>query len=216
MLIKEKFIEILYIILGWLFGLLSPTVINYVKKHYDNKKFLIATNIELSELQFRLCLTGLILGQRYGSIDKEYLLEVKSILNKYDGEDTPETIITLIDLMLEANDEYFNSLIISMRSINVNFSLMRHSTILIDTNAMQISAFPTELQSKIYEFRNALNIYNQKVLLAQEKLNITYDSSLSEINREIINDNILELYADLQQVSLRVCRKIQIIMDTKL
>lgn len=209
-------IEILYIILGWLFGLLSPTIINFIKEYYDNKKFLIATKIELSELQFRLCLTGFILAQRYGSIDKEYLLEVKGILTKYAGEDAPETIVIVINSMLEANDEYFNSITAYMRSSNVNFSLMKHSTILIDDNAMQISAFPIELQSKIYEFKNYLNIYNQKVLLAQEKLSITYDSSLSEVNRQIINANLLELYADLQKVSLRVCRKIQVIIDTEL
>lgn len=197
-------------------GLLSPTIINLVKERYDNKKFLVATKSELLELQFRLCLTGFILAQRYGSIDKEYLLEVKSILTKYNGEDASEPTVTLINDMLEANDEYFNTLIIYMRSSNVNLSLMRHSTILIDANAMQISAFPIELQSKIYEFKNALNIYNQKVLFAQEKLNITYDSSLSEVNRQIINANILELYADLQNISLRVCRKIQVIIDTEL
>lgn len=197
-------------------GLLSPTIINIVKQRYDNKKFLVATKSELLELQFRLCLTGFILAQRYGSIDKEYLLEVKGILTKYNGEDESETIVTLINYMLEANDEYFNTLITYMRSSNVNLSLMRHSTILIDANAMQISAFPIELQSKIYEFKNALNIYNQKVLLAQEKLNITYDSSLSEINRQIINANILELYADLQNISLRVCRKIKVIIEAEL
>lgn len=197
-------------------GLLSPTIINIVKQRYDNKRFLVATKSELLELQFRLCLTGFILAQRYGSIDKEYLLEVKGILTKYNGEDESETIVTLINYMLEANDEYFNILITYMRSSNVNLSLMRHSTILIDANAMQISAFPIELQSKIYEFKNALNIYNQKVLLAQEKLNITYDSSLSEINRQIVNANILELYADLQNISLRVCRKIKVIIEAEL
>ncbi len=197
-------------------GLLSPTIINIVKQRYDNKKFLVATKSELLELQFRLCLTGFILAQRYGSIDKEYLLEVKGILTKYNGEDASETIVTLINYMLEANDEYFNTLLTYMRSSNVNLSLMRHSTILIDANAMQISAFPIELQSKIYEFKNALNIYNQKVLLAQEKLNITYDSSLSEVNRQIVNANILELYADLQNISLRVCRKIKVIIEAEL
>lgn len=197
-------------------GLLSPTIINIVKQRYDNKRFLVATKSELLELQFRLCLTGFILAQRYGSIDKEYLLEVKGILTKYNGEDESETIVTLINYMLEANDEYFNILITYMRSSNVNLSLMRHSTILIDANAMQISAFPIELQSKIYEFKNALNIYNQKVLLAQEKLNITYDSSISEINRQIVNANILELYADLQNISLRVCRKIKVIIEAEL
>lgn len=196
--------------------MLSPSIINFVKSHYDNKKFLIATKSELLELQYRLCLTGFILAQRYGSIDKEYLIEVKGILTKYNGEDASETIVTLINCMLEANDEYFNNLITCMRSSNVNFSLMRYSTILIDANAIQISAFPIELQSKIYEFKNALNIYDQKVLLAQEKLNITYDSSLSEVNRQMINTNILELYADLQNISLRVCRKIQVIIDTEL
>ena len=33
---------------------------------------------------------------------------MKGILTKYDGEDTPETIITVINSMLEADGEYFN------------------------------------------------------------------------------------------------------------
>lgn len=202
--------------MGWLFGLLSPSIINTVKDYYDNKKFFVAIKSELLDLQFRLSLTGFILAQRYGSIDKEYLLEIKDVLTKYEGEDDPETIISLISLMLEANEEHFRLIVAYSRSTNIDLSLMRHSTIFIDANAVQISAFPIELQSKIYEFKNALNIYNQQVSIAKEKLKVTYDSSLSEVNRQIINTGLLDLYADLQKISLRVCRKIQVIIDTEL
>lgn len=137
-------------------------------------------------------------------------------MTKYEGEDDPETIISLISLMLEADEERFRSIVAYSRSTNIDLSLMRHSTIFIDANAVQISAFPIELQSKIYEFKNALNIYNQQVSIAKEKLKVTYDSSLSEVNRQIINAGLLDLYADLQKISLRVCRKIQVIIDTEL
>ncbi len=107
---KEELIEVLYIILGWLFGLLSPTIINLVREHYDNKKFLIAAKSELTDLQFRLCISGYYLAQQFGDFNKEYILEVKNIVEKFSGGDNIEGIVNGIEMLLNATEEEFNAL----------------------------------------------------------------------------------------------------------
>lgn len=214
---KEAIIEVLFIILGWLLGLLSPTIINSIKAFYDRRKFLGAAKAELSNLQFQLCITGMLLAQRYGKLDRDYLNEAKVVLEKYEGGDAPESIIQFIDMMLNANDEEFDAMAAHLRAeVDVGLSLKSHSTVLIDSNAAQISNLPMSLQSKIYEFKNALNIYNQEVSVAKDKLRLTFDSSLSDINHRIVKAELLSTYANLQNVCVRVCNKIQSVLDFKL
>ncbi len=81
---------------------------------------------------------------------------------------------------------------------------------------MQINRLPMELQSKIYEFKNALSIYNQEVLTSREKWHLTYDSSLSEINHQRVSLDLSNSYANLQRVCSRVCIKIQKVIDFEL
>ncbi len=214
---KELIIEVLFIILGWLLGLLSPGIINSIKAFYDRKKFLGAAKAELLNLQFQLCITGMLLAQKYGKLDRDYLNEAKTILEKYEGGDAPDSIVQFIDTMLNANDEEFDAMAIHLRAeADVGLNLKSHSTVLIDSNAAQISSLPMDLQSKIYEFKNSLNIYNQEISVAKDKLILTFDSSLSDVNHRIVKVGLLSTYADLQNVCVRVCRKIKDVLDFEL
>ncbi|MBB5188312.1 hypothetical protein HNQ57_002591 [Zhongshania antarctica] len=209
--------EILYILFGWLLGLLSPTIMSSIKQHYDRKKFFTAAKSELSDLQFQLCITGMLLAQRFGVISRDYLTESKFILDQYNGGDKPGSIIQFIDSMLVASEEEFIAIAANLKSEDgVGLSLKNHSTILIDSNAIQISQLPIDLQSKIYEFKNALNIYNQEVLGAKSILDRTYDSNLSDLNHQRLSAGLSAKYADLHKVCTRICGKIQSILDYEL
>lgn len=196
--------------------MLSPTIINIIKDRYDNKKFLIAARSELLHLQFHVCLAGYLIAQRYGSFNREYLSEVKNFLIQYEGEDASDNIINSIESLLQADDTDFNEIVTYFRNQSSSLNLKWHSTILLDSNSVQISRLPIELQSKIYEFKTALNIYNQEVSNAREGSKLTFDSSLSDINHQRITENLLNTYSNLQEVCSRVCRKAQVIIDFKL
>lgn len=196
---------------------MSPSIINFIKSYYDNKKFFIAAKSELTDLQFRLCISGYYLAQRFGDLNKEYILEVKNIVDQFRGGDNIDGIVTGIEMLLNATEEEFNALVLALRAEEeVSLNLKTHTTILLDSNATQITRLPMELQSKIYEFKNALSIYNQEVLTAREKWHLTYDSSLSEINHQRVSMELSNSYANLQQVCSRVCVKIQKVIDFEL
>ncbi len=181
---------------------------------YDRKRFFIAAKVELSELQFQLCITGILLAQRFGDLNREYLSEAKEILTRYKGGDQPKNIIGFIDKMLKASDDEFSAMATHLRAEDgVGLSLKNHSTILIDANSVNISHLPMELQSEIYEFKNVLNIYNQEVLIVKDSLKLTYDSTLSDVNHQRVVEGLSTKYADLQNICSRICKKIQLIID---
>ena len=197
--------------------MLSPTIVGSIKKHYVRKQFFEAAKRELTELQFQLCITGMLLAQRFGELDRDYLNQAKSILDTYNGGEKPQSIITFIESMLGSTDEEFAAMAAYLRAEDgVGLSLKSHSTILIDSNAAQVSELPIDLQSKVYEFKNALNIYNQEVAMAKNSLDRTYDSTLTDINHQRLSDGLAAKYADLQGVCTRVCGKIQGILDHEL
>ena len=65
--------QILYIILGWLFGLLSPTLVSKISEKYKRNSLHQAISAELEDCKHRMAITNFLLSQRYGEIDKHYL-----------------------------------------------------------------------------------------------------------------------------------------------
>ena len=164
-----------------------------------------------------MTLSGFLISQQFGDFNKVYLAEVKSILNSYDGGEQIGGAISFIDTILNKSEEEFIALAAALRAgSDASLNLKTHTTILLDSNAVQISRLPMNIQIKVYEFKNSLNIFNQEVLSAKEKWKLTFDSSISAINHERISSDLSSSYANLQNVCSKVCDKIQVILDSKL
>ena len=141
---------------------------------------MIAAKIELKDLQVRLMISGLLISQQFGDFNKVYLIEVKNILSSYSGGEKIEGTISFIETMLNTSEEDFNALSAALRAgSDTSLNLKTHTTVLLDSNAVQISHLPMDAQIKIYEFKNSLNIFNQEVISTKEKWRLTFDSSLS-------------------------------------
>ena len=91
--------QLLYILFGWLLGLFSPTIVNAVSARHRRKKFLEALSAELVDVQIRLLVTGFQLGIKYESLDREYLVWLRSALSKYKGDEELGKINEFADVL---------------------------------------------------------------------------------------------------------------------
>jgi hypothetical protein len=66
--------EVLYILLGWLLGILSPGIINYITHQYDKKRLQRIIIGELKDLKKRLVLLPFKIRSNYGSVDEKLFL----------------------------------------------------------------------------------------------------------------------------------------------
>jgi hypothetical protein len=196
---------------------LSPAIVSKIKDSYDRERFFLAVKTELSELSFQLCLTAFKLGQEYGQLTKGGVEKTKVQLMKYKGSENIKSILDFIDALLNYSDENFTQVTNSLKlDPGRSLSLKNHSTILIDSNAIGISRLPIELQSKIYEFKNKLNIYNQEVIWLREHVKLTFDPNITVNNHQNVTTDIYQRYADLQKICESLCIKTHAILESKL
>ncbi len=89
----------------------------------------------------------------------------------------------------------------------VGLSVKTLSVSFLDSNLANISWLPGPTQSKIHEFRNALNNLNQEAEFAMQCHVMTFDASITGENRERLIADIDNRYAKLQEMTTRVSKK---------
>jgi hypothetical protein len=208
--------QIFYILFGWLLGLLSPTIIDKISAQYTKKQYFKAVCAELNDLQYRVAIVCFLLGQRYGKIDKEFLLWIQPIIKDYKGNEPNESVALLINSMLTMEEIEFNNMIKHMRAEpNFGLGLKTFTASFLESNIGLISKLPLDLQSKIHEFRNHLNTLNQEIVTATESFKMTFDSSISDDNHKRLTDDLLIKYAHIQGMCQRVVIKLEAVQSSK-
>ena len=206
--------ELLYLLLGWLLGLLGPRVIDSIKDHYSRRALATAIRTEAIGLQYRVAITSFLLAQEYGDMSKDYLTWLKPKLINYKSEVTPDPAIILIDTLLTETEKTYNAMVAHMRAIKGKaLGLKFFSSSLVDASLESLKDFPSEYQSIIHEFRNELNVLNQEIQTAIEYHRMTFDSSLSKESYAIVSADLEKKYAVIQKMCIRVTDKLQAVMD---
>lgn len=209
--------QILYVFFGWLLGLLGPTIVDKIKSEYSRKQFFSALCAEFYDLQFRVAIVSFMLGQKYGNLDKEYLSWILPIIKNHKGNEPNESLATLIDSLLVADEKEFRAYIYHMRAKEgVGLSLKTFYASFLESNIGLISKLPIDTQTKIHEFRNQLNNLNQEIVKADNYLTMTFDSSITNDNHERISADITRKYIDIQGMCRRVAEKLDAVLLTSM
>ncbi|EWG99933.1 hypothetical protein Q427_22255 [Halomonas sp. BC04] len=206
--------EIAFLILGWLLGLLSPLIVDAVRRKRIRRDLVKAIKTESEDLQSRVVVSSFLLAQRYGDLSREYLNWLSPKLQAYRGCEPIQRIRDLVDHLISAPDEEFNAMREHMRAEpEVGLSLKRFSASLIETAAPQIIHFPSEYQRRIHEFKNQMYAMNQEIERATVSLDRTFDSSLSDENHERVKNDLESKYIFIQGMCERVADRLQDIID---
>lgn len=135
--------ELGYVVLGWLFGLISPRIIDSIKSHYDRRDLATAIRSEAEDLQYRVAATSFLLVQRFGEVTDDYLNWIAPKLHAYAGNEPIETVRKFVATLLEAVPEQRLALALRMRAdAGEGVSLKNFNASLIDSSLPSLSAFP--------------------------------------------------------------------------
>jgi hypothetical protein len=201
--------ELLYAILGWLSGLLSPSIINRISRSYSRRELFNGIKVEMKECQFRVLLVANLLGLRFGRYDKEYLSWCLPYLQNYRGSENPEGTLKAVLSFLEAKEEDVEHMLALKRSMEkgLGLNLKRFHLPFLDSKMGEVSSFRIELQNIIYEIRSRLQIINEEIDSAIEYFRMTFDSSISTENHRIIKESLRQKYVRLQDQLVILVKK---------
>jgi hypothetical protein len=193
--------EWLYIILGWLFGLLTQPIATRIERGYKKGDFKIAVDSELKNLAIVLASLVYRIATHSGTLDKETFKWVHEIYKKYNpDEQLPDATV-----LLEASEDIYSQYAASKKAAeNVSLNLKVYSTPLLDAIIENLSIFDTKYQRDILKLKTQLDILAQEIESNMQLFYLTFDPSSMAINKATINKNLNDGYGNIQKKSKEI------------
>jgi hypothetical protein len=188
----EKF---LFVGLGWVLGLTSPLIVDYMKRRRENEEAREALRVELAELRYRLAAVAHSVQVRFGEVTRESLLWLRPIVVSYTGLNPVDRLLQEIDKTLELSDAQIAQLSQSTKSPpEKGMALKKYVAPLLDSKFSLLSSQPL-LQNQLSEVRVHLGLFNEEVDQTRYYFQLTF-SSISNENKDRAVQNLVGCYAN--------------------
>lgn len=185
--------EALYILLGWLLGILSPGIVSSISNRYKKVALQNMVIEELKDVKKRLVFIPFRVLPAYGELEERHYLWVKEQTNNFVESISDDGDKEKLDKLLKQNNsaenvvKLFNSIKISE---NPAFHFKKIETGIIDSNQGSFELLDNKFLTNILEIKFQIRVFNEEIQSVSEFLKMTFDSSITEINHNIIKEQI--------------------------
>ena len=200
--------DIVLLVLGWLFGLVGPIVVWKILNQRKAAAAREAVGYELGELKLRMVLAAYALHQDHGKFDRELLIWVRAQISHYRGANETTGLSTAIDSLLAETDEVIEQFAQSGRSPRKGKSIPIARMPYLESQLSEIHIFSAPDQLGLLQIMEHVSIFNETLKEARDYFDKTLDQSLSEPNRQIVDETLNTKYRHLAERAQIVARKI--------
>ena len=210
--------QILFLILGWLFGLLSPTIISNIRDQREAQVIKTALILELHELMYRLMMNVYTVESKYGKLDHEFFIWAQSVLVQYKGINSSESLLKTIGPILKLTEDEISislEMIKNEKKKKSALSLKKNSLMLLDTNMGVLSKLEPTFMGKLLEIKTRLGFLNEIIDDTRYYYKLSFQNNISDENYEIANTNLIDHYKFYASRSRDIIRIIGEVLDIK-
>lgn len=209
--------EIIYILLGWLFGILSPGITNHISNYYKKKELEKVIIGELKDLKKRLVFLPFRINLDYDTVDKKLIdWTIKETQNykELDLTDDFKDGLEKIKIFINNKDhfkdlELFNSL---RKKDKPAFHFKKMITSTIDSNLINIGVLDDKLLIKLLDIKFQVNAFNEEIQNINEYLKMTFNSNITDVNHQIISREIDIKNSLISEKAILIVKKINCIL----
>ncbi|OIO19230.1 MAG: hypothetical protein CO029_04295 [Candidatus Magasanikbacteria bacterium CG_4_9_14_0_2_um_filter_41_10] len=203
--------DVVYIILGWLFGILSPGLVNKIANGYKKKSLKRVIIEELKDTKKRLSSVPIMVYPAYGALNEDHYLWVKEQTNNFteliSDDDRKEKFDELLKQNISDNNviELFNS---TEMKENPAFHFKKIETSIIDSNQINFDILDNQFLIKILEIKFQIRVYNDEIQSVNEYVKMTFDASMTDTNHQIIQEQIKRKNYTIAEKAVLIVNKI--------
>jgi hypothetical protein len=202
------------IILGWLFGLLSPVIVSRITRRYKRKDLHAGIIKEINHINLRLIFAYDLLSKRTGTYNQE---QVAWLLKQYESlEHTDPLKIKAYRIQTTATPQEFE--VIKAQLITpkgTGLTLQKIQLLFINMHLANFSLFSPDFQSEIFELKSRVEILNSQIEVAEKYFFMTFDSNIKPANLPLIKADIEAKYIYLETAFKRTIEQIETINKVK-
>jgi len=201
--------DVLYLVLGWLFGLFSPLIYDRIKKKYQQEEIKRGLLTELKETEFKVVGAVYLLSRRLGLYNRELLEWLRPNVKSYSGAHYKDYILKAIESHLDLTDEQLAALSqYDKDEGKEGLSLKKYTLPFLDSMIGSLSVFDAEFQNKAFEIRAQVNLLNEEIDQTRFYFRMTFDSNLTPENHSVVTQNLNRCYENVLGASRRLADRI--------
>lgn len=179
--------EIIAVVVGWLLGILSTPIVEWLKERRLRKQLRLGILTELSEVRVRLAMSVFTVSNRFGEVDGKLLDWFSAAIVEYQGMHPTPEIKKILDKHGTLTDEQLKQLYAATNTIP-SFKKVRLPYLDSKIGALSLLEEPT--QAILFEIRTKVDIVNEIIEDIQFYHKLTFDSSIVESNHEKVSGNL--------------------------
>lgn len=200
--------EIIYIILGWLLGIISPTITKIITQKTERENFEKIIFNDLKELKKRLAPTPYLIYPKYGKLDKKTFewLKINSGIDFSEGIEKLSKEGSSEEQILD----YIN--FEGLKDNTISYFKKMHLFI-TDSHLINMGIMKNGLVEKILEVRFHVEALNEDIDSYRENINMTFLPGITGTNHDIVSKQIDKQSLMIAQKSMYIVDKINNILN---
>jgi len=202
-------VDLKSVFLGWLLGMLSPIIVSRIQRRYTKSDLHVGITNELRSVRYRLACTAHLLCSQYGDYDKDFLRWCIANIEGSEQEEGSKEVLKMLQNQIDLEDVEFAALVDALRAkAGVGKSLKKADLAFSEMHLNDLSLFSIRFQSLLFDLKAKLAHYNDEVEKSEKYHLMTFDSSLSSENHQIVKSQVLTKYEIIAGMSMRAVDKI--------
>jgi hypothetical protein len=195
--------QLLGVIVGWALGIGSHFIIDTIRRRKEEQEIRAALKVEMGEIEYRMAIAAFHIDSLLGALGRETLELIRPIIARYEGANYDRNLLGSIDAILGMPDEHVVGLgeASKLNAATTGIALQKYEVPYLDARVSALSLFDNnaDLQSRLLEVRASLGLFNDLVEQSRFYSRLRFDSSLSEVNFEIVAKNLDLCYRNASQ-----------------
>ncbi len=203
------------IFLGWLLGLLSPLIVDAIRKHNREKEVREGIYTELRDLRLCMALAAYMFEIRFGTYDREFLNWIIPILKNYKGLIDTKQLPDIMETHVALDDKALLEIAERQKAQpGAGLIVKKYRIPYIDSQIGELGIFDEQSRSAMLEVRAQLDLYNEDIDEARQYYRMTFDLSGSDSNHSIACNNLDTCYKNLAQKAKHIVNSIELVLPS--
>jgi len=200
---------VLFVILGWLFGLLSPLIVDAVRDSRRKEEIAEGVKTELRELRLRCAMTLYGVYEYLGKWDRSFFSWLVEVLDDYHGEHTHrrDNLFVAVKEFLKRTDDELSALAAARREAKggTDIGLRKYHVPYLDAHIDRLSYFSEAEQREILEVRTQLAMLHELIDQCRDYLRLSFSVLPDDLNRSALESNLATTYNNIGERMRYIC-----------
>ena len=189
--------SILYLILGWLSGIISPGIVERIRRAHRRRDLVRSILSELTSLQYMMAVVAYRLRSKLATVTDEFLDWFAPIVAHYDGPEKPKGQEDRLAESRTISEQQRREIDLQIQREGRGLALKQYSLPFLQSVSNELPICSLDFQRRVLHVIGRLDLFNQHVSFLQAQYMKTFE--VPDSSYEAVTTNLSEGYSRLAE-----------------